>query len=89
MSAWSGWRRAHYFANHAFLAKFTLFIVVGLLSIAPTIEILSWRGAVRGGQVPGVAAEKFNRVRMIVHIELAAIVLILLCAAIMAKGSWV
>jgi putative membrane protein len=58
-------------------------------SIAPTIEILSWRGAVRGGQVPGVAAEKLKRVRMIVHIELAAIVLILLCAAIMAKGSWV
>jgi len=26
---------------------------------------------------------------MILHIELAAIVLILLCAAIMAKGGWV
>ena len=63
--------------------------MVGLLSIVPTIEFLSWRGAVRGGQVPAVAVAKLKRVRMIVHIELAAIVLILLCAAIMAKGSWV
>jgi len=54
----------------------------------PTIEFLSWRGAVRGGHVPVVAAEKLKRVRMIVHAELAAIVLILLCAAIMAKGGW-
>jgi putative membrane protein len=80
---------AYYFASHAFLTKLTLFIVVGLLSIVPTIEFLSWRGAVRGGQVPAVAVAKLKRVRMIVHIELAAIVLILLCAAIMAKGSWV
>jgi hypothetical protein len=30
-----------------------------------------------------------NRVQMIVHVGLAAIVLILLCAAIMVKGGWV
>ena len=36
-----------------------------------------------------VAAPKLKRVRMVLHIELAAIVLILLCAAIMAKGGWV
>jgi putative membrane protein len=39
--------------------------------------------------LPAVTAGKLKRVRMIVHIELAAIVLILLCAAIMAKGGWV
>ena len=80
---------AYYFHNHAFLTKFGLFIIVALLSLVPTFEFLSWRKAVRAGAVPVVAAGKLKRVRMIVHIELAAIVLILLCAAIMAKGGWV
>ena len=80
---------AYYFANHAFLTKFALFIVVGLLSIVPTMEFLSWRKAVKAGQVPAVAAPKLKRVRMILHIELAAIVLILLFAAMMAKGGWI
>jgi putative membrane protein len=78
---------AYYFHNHAFLTKFGLFIIVALLSLVPTIEFLSWRKAVKAGEVPMVAPGKLKRVRMIVHIELAAIVLILLCAAIMAKGG--
>ena len=80
---------AYYFHNHAFLTKFSLFVIVALLSIVPTIEFLSWRKALKQGQVPAVAARKLKRLRMIIHIELAAIVLILLCAAIMAKGGWV
>ena len=79
----------YYFHNHAFLTKFALFIIVAILSLIPTFEFLSWRKAVKAGQVPVVAARKLKRVRMIVHIELAAIVVILLCAAIMAKGGWI
>ena len=79
----------YYFHNHAFLGKFSLFIIVAALSIVPTIEFLSWRKAVEAGLVPAVAAGKLKRMRMIVHIELAAIVLILLFAAMMAKGGWV
>lgn len=78
---------AYYFSSHAFLTKFALFILVGLLSIVPTVEFLSWRRAVQSGQVPVVAPGKLRRVRVILHVELAAIVLILLCAAIMAKGG--
>ena len=80
---------AYYFHNHAFLTKFGLFIVVALLSLIPTFEFLSWRKAVKAGTVPAVSAYKLKRVRMIVHIELAAVVVILLCAAIMAKGGWI
>lgn len=80
---------AYYFHSHAFLTKFSLFIIVALLSIVPTLEFLSWRKATKAGQSPVVAAGKLKRVRMILHVELAAIVLILLCAAIMAKGGWV
>ncbi len=80
---------AYYFHNHAFLTKFGLFIIIALLSLVPTFEFLSWRKAVQAGQAPAVAPGKLKRVRMIVHIELAAIVVILLCAALMAKGGWV
>ena len=79
----------YYWHSHAFLAKFGLFIIVGLLSIVPTLEFLSWRDAIAAGQAPVMEAATRKRVTMIIHIELAAIVAILLCAAIMARGGWV
>jgi len=79
----------YYWHSHAFLTKFSLFIIVGLLSIIPTMEFLSWRGALKAGQVPVMAANKRKRVTAVIHAELAAIVIILLCAAIMARGGWV
>jgi putative membrane protein len=80
---------AYYFHSHAFIAKFSLFILVALLSIVPTMEFLSWRGAVSTGQVPAIEVKRLRRVSTIIHVELAAIVVILLCAAIMARGGWV
>jgi putative membrane protein len=80
---------AYYFHSHAFLTKFALFIVIGLLSIIPTMEFLSWGGAIKAGQAPVVEAKKLRRVTMVIHSELAAVVIILLCAAIMARGGWV
>ena len=79
----------YYFHNHAFLTKLSLFVIIGLLSIIPTVEFLSWRKAVKQGQVPVVSEARLKRARMVVHVELAAIVVILLCAAIMARGGWV
>lgn len=79
----------YYWHSHAFLMKFALFIIVSLLSIIPTTEFLSWRDAIREGQVPVMDGGKRKRVTIILHIELAGIVVILLCAAIMARGGWV
>jgi putative membrane protein len=80
---------SYYFHSHAFLTKFSLFIVIGLLSIIPTMEFLSWRGALKAGQVPAIGARKLKLVTAVIHSELLAIVIILLCAAIMARGGWV
>jgi putative membrane protein len=80
---------SYYFHSHAFLTKFSLFIVVGLLSIIPTMEFLSWRGAIKAGQAPVMEPSRRKRVTAIIHVELAAIIIILLCAAIMARGGWV
>jgi putative membrane protein len=79
----------YYWHSHAFLTKFGLFIIIGLLSIIPTREFLSWRGAIQAGQAPVMDTAKRKRVTMVIHTELAAIVIILLCAAIMARGGWV
>jgi putative membrane protein len=76
----------YYFHNWAFIAKLSLFVLVAIASIVPTREFFSWRSAVKQGQVPVVEAPRMRSIRLIVHLELAAIVLILLCAALMAKG---
>ena len=80
---------AYYFSNHAFLTKFSVFVLVAILSAVPTLEFLSWRKAVRAGQAPTVSDKKLKAVRSILHYELIGIVVILACAAIMAKGGWV
>lgn len=80
---------AYYFANHAFLGKFTLFVIAALVSAIPTIEFLKWRKAVAAGQVPSPDAKKLRILKMAIHGELLAIVLILAFAAIMAKGGFV
>jgi len=62
---------------------------VAVLSIIPTVEFLSWSGALKAGQVPVISARKLRQVNLVIHGELLAIVIILLCAAIMARGGWV
>jgi putative membrane protein len=77
---------AYYFQSWTFLTKFGLFIIIGLISIIPTMEFLRWRPAVKGGQVPAVSPEKIKQVRSIIHYEMAGVVVIMLMAALMAKG---
>jgi putative membrane protein len=79
---------SYYFGSPYFLTKLSLFVIVALVSLFPTLEFLSWRKAVKAGQVPAVSGQKKQTIQRILHWELAAIVVILLCAAVMAKGGW-
>jgi putative membrane protein len=76
----------YYFHSGPFLAKITLFIAVGLLSIVPTVRFLGWRKALRAGQAPAIDDAQRRRIRMIIHIELTLLFLIMLFAALMARG---
>jgi putative membrane protein len=76
----------YYFHSLPFIAKLSLFVIVGLISIVPTREFLRWGPALKAGQAPTVSAEKIRSIRSIIHCELAGVVLILLCAALTAKG---
>ena len=71
---------AYYFHSVPFLAKMALFLAVGLLSIYPTLTFRTWRGSL------SVDAQTLRTLRRLVHWELAAVVGILLCAALMARG---
>jgi putative membrane protein len=76
----------YYFHSAPFIAKLSLFAIIGLVSIYPTVEFLSWRKAVKQGQIPIVSARKLESIRTIIHLEVAGVVSIILCAALMAKG---
>jgi putative membrane protein len=77
---------SYYFHNVAFIVKLSVFVVVALASIYPTVQFASWRKALKKGSVPAVAPGKLRAIRSVIHWELAGIVLILLCAALMARG---
>jgi putative membrane protein len=79
---------AYYFASGSFLVKLTLFIVVGLLSIYPTMKFLGWRKALREQRVPDFDAGTRRKVRMLIHIELTLLFIIMLMAVMMARGIW-
>jgi putative membrane protein len=66
--------------------KIGLFVIVGLLSIGPTREFLSWRKSLQQQQVPVIEESRRRSIRRVIHIELALLVIIMLCAALMARG---
>ena len=76
----------YYFHSVPFIAKLSLFAAIGLLSIYPTRQFLSWRGSLRQGAVPVVEPAKLRSLRAVIHWELVGIVALVLCAALMARG---
>ena len=76
----------YYFYSLPFIVKLALFIVVGLLSIYPTLQFLSWRKSAQQSPLLAVAPPKQRAIRILIHIELMAVVLLILCAALMARG---
>lgn len=77
---------AYYFHNTAFYVKLALFATAALLSLYPTIQFLRWGQPLKQGQLPLLGDSQRRWMRIIIHIELTAIVGMALCAAMMAKG---
>jgi len=78
--------KAFYFGNPIFNAKMTLFILVGLVSIYPTIRFIKWRTQMRQGAAPVVSAEEYRRIMMSLRAELLLLLATALCASLMARG---
>jgi putative membrane protein len=79
---------AYYFASGSFLTKLTLFVIVGLISIYPTLKFVGWRQALREQRVPDFDPGVRRKVRMLIHIELTLLFIIMLMAVMMARGIW-
>jgi putative membrane protein len=77
---------SYYWHDLYFLIKFGAFIAAALISIYPTVIILSWTKSIKAGSAPEIADSCVKRVRMCLMLELTAIVVILPCAALMARG---
>jgi len=76
----------YYWHDLYFLIKFGAFIAAALISIYPTVIFLSWTKSVKAGSAPQISDACVKRVRKCLMLELTAIVVILPCAALMARG---
>lgn len=83
---WWGIKGAAWYWSQPLLhAKVTLFVVVGLMSIVPTVRFLRWRRALRAsGALPG--DEEVRGTRRIVMVEAHLIAVIPLLAVFLARG---
>jgi putative membrane protein len=76
----------YYWHDAFFLMKFAAFLVAALISIYPTVVFLSWNKTLKANTPPEITLERTGSVRMCLMLELAAVVVILLGAALMSHG---
>lgn len=75
-----GWE--FYVSNHAFWGKMVAFVLVGLLSIRPTMRILAWRRS----NAETIPDAEILAVRAWLRGEMLFFVLVIAFAAAMARG---
>lgn len=80
----AGWD--YYQAQPFFWAKIAAFALVGLISIAPTLSFFRWNRAARDDGAFVAPDADVKRVRRLVMIEVHVLALLLLFAALMARG---
>jgi putative membrane protein len=77
---------SYYWHDLYFLIKFSAFVIAALISIYPTVVILSWTQSVKADRAPSITDTCVRRVRTCLMLEFTAIIVILPCAALMARG---
>jgi putative membrane protein len=79
-----GWE--YYVGNHAFWGKMAAFVVMGLLTIPPTMAIRKWVKASEGVADYSPPAAEVSDNRRFVHLQAGVLLLIPIFAAAMARG---
>ena len=75
-----------YVNNPFFWVKMIAFLMVGLLSIDPTIRYIRWNRTLRQNSVPEISEPEYKRTRLLLWLEVIGIAVILLAAPLMARG---
>ncbi len=76
----------YYLSNHVFWTKMALFVIIGLLSIYPTIRYIKWNPMLAEGKAPEIPDAEFKNIRLMLWLEMVGLVLILFAAPLMARG---
>ena len=77
---------AFYLQNPVFYIKLALFVAVGLVSIAPTLQFLRWNRALKSGRERIVNDRDIVSARRYITLELVLFAFIPLAAVLMARG---
>lgn len=75
-----------YMSTPLFHIKLTLFIVLGILSIFPTLKILKWKKLIKNNEEPNITPKAVKRLLMFIRIELLIIAIMPLLAVMIARG---
>lgn len=87
MRVFWGIKGAQFYAhNPAFHAKVGLFIVIGLLSVPPTLRYFRWRAALKANRQFTPDAAEIKATRRFIHLQAGLIVFLPLLAVLMARG---
>jgi putative membrane protein len=77
---------AFYLENPIFWAKIIAFLVVGLLSIWPTLRLIAWRNRIQREPAFLPSPAEIKNVRLFMRLEGTVFILIPIFAAMMARG---
>ncbi len=77
-----------YSHNLPFWIKMSIFAVVGLLSVYPTIRYIQWNATLGKGVAPEIPEQEFKTIRLLLTLEVIGLALILFAAPAMARAVW-
>ena len=77
---------AFYTHNPLFWTKLGLFLLIGILSVPPTLEYIRWRKALRANPADLPSASAVQDTRKLIHIQFGLLFLLPILAAMMARG---
>lgn len=80
-----GWE--YYSANPFFHAKLTAFVIIGLLSIWPTVQIIRWRRRLQSDSTAAPLQSEVQTMRRVLWAEILLFALMPAFAAAMARTS--
>ena len=83
---WYGKGLDYYLHNGLFHAKVGLFLLIGLLSIVPTLTFFGWRNELLAGKAPSISPATARRTLWVIRIELLLLLCLPLLASLMARG---
>ena len=76
-----------YTKNPMFHTKVTLFVVIAILSIFPTMKIIKWNRQIKRGEEPDIDEKQVKKQLMFIRIELLLLAIIPLLAVMISRGK--